>query len=104
MADLVVEARSMPDAAVRFARGVSIVQTPAHLVALRTFVRERHASELASVQAALYTRFNGTSEDYLNVFRAAAEMAVMEQVARTDLPLTDRRTLRELWEVLLAAK
>lgn len=94
----------MPDAAVRFARGVSHVSTPDHLVPLRTLVRTKHSAELASVHAALYERFDRTSEDYLNVFRASAEMAVMERVGRDSLTPDDRRLLRQLWETLLHAR
>jgi hypothetical protein len=103
MTDLIAEAWRMPDASVRFARGTSSVWTPAHLVPLRTLVRRKHHAELAAVHAALYERFNQTSEDYLNVFRAAAEMAVMEQVGRGTLSVADRQLLRQLWEALLAA-
>lgn len=84
----------MPDAAVRLARGVSEVRTPQHLVPLRTQVRQELGTELAAVHTTLSERLNRTSEDYLNVFRAAAEMAVMEQAGRETLPLTDRRVLR----------
>jgi hypothetical protein len=38
----------------------------------------------------------------VNVFYAAGEMAVMERVGRDELPDTDRATLRNLWETLLA--
>ena len=102
--DLVSEALRMPDAAVQFARGVSEVRTPQHLIPLRTFVREQHGNSLAAVHAALYERFDRTSDDYLNVFRAAAEMAVMERVGRDELPVDDRRLLRQLWEALLSAQ
>lgn len=63
MTDLLDEARRMPDAAIRFARGVSEVRTPEHLVPLRTRVRARHGAELATVHAALYERFDRTGED-----------------------------------------
>jgi hypothetical protein len=39
----------------------------------------------------------------LNVFRAAAEMAVMDRVGRDELPMEDRRPLRQLWDDLLNA-
>ncbi|WP_309117559.1 hypothetical protein [Saccharothrix sp.] len=104
MADLIDEARRMPDAAIRFAQGVSMVRTPDHLVPLRTLVRERHAATLGAVHTALYERFDRTRDDYLNVFRAAAEIAVMEQVGAFTLPVADRRLLRELWEALLHAR
>jgi xanthine dehydrogenase iron-sulfur cluster and FAD-binding subunit A len=94
----------MPDAAIRFARGVSSVRTPEHLVSLRTLVREQHHAELATAHEALYERFNRASEDYVNVFRAAAELAVMERVGGDQLPTADRRILRDLWEALLHAK
>jgi len=38
------------------------------------------------------------------VFRAAAEMAVMEQVGHQELPLEDRNLLLQLWRALLAAR
>jgi hypothetical protein len=104
MINLINEARRMPDAAVSFARSVSEVRTPEHLVPLRTLVRTKYAAELASVHVALYERFDRTSEDYLNVFRAAAEMAVMERVGRDTLPRSDSQVLRQLWEALLAAR
>jgi hypothetical protein len=94
----------MPDAAIRLARGVSEVRTPEHLIPLRTQVRERHGARLQAVHAALYERFDRTGDDYLNVFRAAAEMAVMEQVGAGSLSSADRRTLRQLWEDLLTAR
>jgi hypothetical protein len=46
MGDLISEAAQMPDAAVRFARGVDRVWTPEHLVPLRTIVRQRHGAQL----------------------------------------------------------
>lgn len=101
MTDLLDEARQMPDAAKRFARGVSSVHTPDHLVPLRTMVRERHRAELLAVHAALEERFDRTSDDFLNVFRAASEMALMEAVARDQLPPNDRAALRDLWQTLL---
>ena len=63
-------------------------------------MREQHGYSLAAVQAALHERFDRTSGDYLNVFRVAAEMAVMERVARDELPMEDRRLLRQFWEAL----
>jgi hypothetical protein len=39
----------------------------------------------------------------MGVFRAAAEMAVMEQVGRRQLPPDDRGLLRQLWMALLVA-
>jgi hypothetical protein len=100
--ELLREAKRMPDAAIDFARGVSTVRTPEHLVPLRERVRSEHLRLLRSVHAALYERFR-TTGDYINVFYAAAEMAVMEQIGRNELPVDDRRTLRRLWEDLLAA-
>lgn len=96
------EANRMPDAAIQFARGVSEVRTPEHLIPLRTEVRTRHSAELHAVHQALYERFNRTSDDYLNVFRAAAEMAVMERVGADHLTPHDRQVLRDLWTVLLS--
>ncbi|MBN3507683.1 hypothetical protein JYB55_02380 [Mycolicibacterium septicum] len=103
MVDLIAEASQMPDAAIRFARGVSQVWTPEHLVPLRTIVRKRHSGELGAVHAALDDRFNDRNADWMGVFRAAAEMAVMEQVGRKELSPQDRALLRQLWTALLAA-
>jgi hypothetical protein len=103
MNSVIAEAQRMPSAAVRFARGVSSVRTPEHLVPLRTFVREQCASSLAALHQALYERYGRTTDDYLNVFRAAAEMAVMEEVGRDQLSLEDRQALRNLWDALLNA-
>lgn len=85
-------------------RGVSEVWTPERLIPLRTRVREKHAAELHALFAAIDERFGttGASTDYVNVFYAAGEMAVMEHVGRDGLPDADRATLRNLWETLLA--
>lgn len=104
MTDLLDEARRMPDAAISFARQLAYVHTPDHLVPLRTLVREQHGPQLAAVHRELYERFDRTGDDFLNVFRAAAEMAVMEQVGREQLRPEDRATLRDLWEALLTCQ
>jgi len=93
----------MPDAAIRFARGVSQVWTPEHLVPLRTTVRKRHSDQRGSVHAALDERFNDRNADWMGDFRAAAEMAVMEQVGHRELEPEDRALLRQLWTALLSA-
>jgi hypothetical protein len=103
MGDLISEAAQMPDAAIRFARGVDRVWTPEHLVPLRTIVRERHGAQLHAVHAALDQRFKQPNANWMGVFRAAAEMAVMEQVGRQELTPEDRGLLRQLWMALLAA-
>ncbi len=101
--DLISEAGQMPDAAIRFAREVSDVWTPDHLVPLRTTVRQRHGVELQAVHEALDRRFGQPNADWMGVFRAAGEMAVMEQVGRQELPSEDRNLLLQLWRALLAA-
>jgi hypothetical protein len=101
--DLTAEAAQMPDASVRFAQGVSNVWTPEHLVALRDIVRRQHAPELRSVHAALDRRFEQPNANWMGVFRAAAEMAVMEQVGHQELPAEDCNLLLQLWRALLAA-
>lgn len=103
MTDLISEAAQMPDAAVRFARGVGQVRTPEHLVPLRTSVRQHHAGQLRAVHAALDQRFKQPNADWMGVFRASAEMAVMENVGRQGLTPTDRGLLRQLWTALLTA-
>jgi hypothetical protein len=103
MADLISEAAQMPDAAVGFARGVGQVWTPEHLVPLRTSVRQHHRAQLHAVHAALDQRFKEPNADWMGVFRAAAEMAVMEQVGRQKLTPKDRGLMRQLWTALLTA-
>lgn len=103
MTDLIAEAAQMPDAAVRFARGVGQVWTPEHLVPLRTRVREKRTAALHAVHAALDQRFKQPNAEWMGVFRAAAEMAVMEQVGHQELTPEDRALLRQLWTALLAA-
>jgi hypothetical protein len=103
MADLISEAAQMPDAAVRFAQGVGQVWTPEHLVPLRTSVRQNHGGQLRAVHAALDQRFKQPTAEWMGVFRAAAEMAVMEQVGQRELAPADRGLLRQLWNALLAA-
>ena len=95
----------MPDESIRFARGVSQVWTPEHLVELRTRIRTGHRGELLQIHAAINQRFGttGASSDYVNVFYAASEMALMESVAREELSAEDRVTLRRLWQALLTA-
>jgi hypothetical protein len=96
----------MPDEAIRFARGVSHVWTPEHLVPLREEVRANHRGQFVQLQAGINDRFGttGASDDYVNVFYAAGEMALMEQVGRAKLPPDDRHTLRRLWKHLLDAR
>ena len=103
--DLLNEAGSMPDASVRFARGVSQVWTPDDLIPLREYVRSEHRSAFHRLQVEISERFgtSGARDDYVNVFYAAAEMALMERVARQELSIDDRRTPRRLWESLLRA-
>lgn len=95
----------MTGASVRFARAVDYVQTPQQLVPLRTHVRGKHAAALTQLHSAINDRFGttGASDDYVNVFYAASEMALMEVVGRDTLSSQDRRALRELWEALLRA-
>lgn len=95
----------MPEASLRLARQISEVWTPQHLVPLRTLVRSKHRAALRELHAAIDDRFGttGASDDYVNVFYAASEMALMEHVGRADLRAQDRQTLRRLWEDLLAA-
>jgi hypothetical protein len=102
---LIAEAERMTAASIRFARGVDYVQTPAHPVPLRTRVRTEHGAALRRLHEAINERFGttGASDDYVNVFYAASEMALMEQVGRSDLSDDDRRTLRDLWDALLTA-
>lgn len=102
MNDLLDEAKRMPDAAIRFAQGISWVKTPEHLVPLRDLIRSKHRGDLAVLHGALSDRFQ-TAADYINVFYAASEMALMERVGRNELLSTDRRALRQLWESLLRA-
>jgi hypothetical protein len=106
MSKLLDEAAQMPDAAIRFARDVSEVQTPQHLVPLRTEVRTKHRGQLLQLHEAINRRFGttGARDDYVNVFYAASEMALMEEIGRAQLQPEDRHTLRRLWEHLLHAK
>jgi hypothetical protein len=102
--ELMEEAQRMPDASVRFARGIDRVWTPEHLIPLRTRIRSKHRAALLAIHGAINDRFGttGASADYINVFYAASEMALMERVAREELPTEDRVALRRLWEDLLA--
>jgi hypothetical protein len=104
MTDLIAEAAQMPDAAVGFARGVGQVRPPEHLLPLRTNVRQQHKTQLNAVQAALDQRFSQPNAEWMGVFRAAAEMAVMERVGQRELTPKDRALLRQLWTALLAAR
>jgi hypothetical protein len=56
------------------------------------------------VHHAINERFGttGATDDYVNVFYAASEMAVMANVG-TDLQAGDYALLRQLWEALLNA-
>jgi hypothetical protein len=103
--DLLSEAQRLPEASIKFARGVSHVRTPEHLIPLRTEVRETHRGQLLQLHEQINRRFGttGASDDYVNVFYAASEMALMEWVGRKELPDSDRRSLRNLWEALLYA-
>ena len=103
MQHLLTEAQELPIAALAFARGVSEVRTPEHLVHLREVVRRQHRSELNALFAAINERF-GATEAVIGVFYAAGEMAVMAEVGRSDLDPQDRRLLRQLWEVLRHAQ
>ncbi|GFG65522.1 hypothetical protein MKUB_30120 [Mycobacterium kubicae] len=103
MANLIIEAGQMPDAAIRFAQGIGQVWTPEHLVPLRTRVRQQHAGQLRSVFRALDQRFGEPNGQWMGVFRAAAEMAVMVEVVGDVLPAGDRQLLRNLWATLLRA-
>ena len=71
--------------------------------ALRTSVRLQHAAEVVALHDAFHERFNRTNADFINVFRAAAEMALMEQIGQGERAPEDRRLLRNFWETLLAA-
>ncbi len=95
----------MPDASVRLAREVSEVRTPEHLIPRRTRVRTDYRAALSEVHAAIDRRFGttGASQDFVNAFYAASEMALMERVGRENLSPEDRRALRHLWEDLLSA-
>jgi hypothetical protein len=105
MSDLVEEARNMPKASIRFARDTLYVKPPEHLLPLLDHVREKHGGELSELQEAINERFGttGARDDYVNVFYAAGELALMERVGRDELTASDRTALRELWETLLAA-
>ncbi len=81
----------MPPASLLFAHGVSQVRTPDHLVPLRERVRNDHGAELGRLHAEINERFGttGATDDYVNVFYAASEMALMEWVGRNELPAGD---------------
>jgi hypothetical protein len=100
MQHLIEEAARMPAGSKRFAEGVDSVWTPQHLVPLRTYVPENHWNQLLQVHAAINERFGttGATDDYINVFYAASEMALMEWVGRSELSDEDQRSLRNLWE------
>jgi hypothetical protein len=103
MVQLLDEARRMPPASLSFACGVSEVRTPEHLVALRLMVRKDYHGDLGMLHATLNERF-GDAGGCIGVYLAAGEMALMEAVGRSALPIEDRRTLRNLWEALLHAR
>lgn len=96
----------MPAASIDFADAVSEVRTPEHLMGLRDRVRGSHRGRLLQLHSAINERFGttGASDDYVNVFYAASEMALMEYVGGESLSQRDRRALRRLWESLLAAR
>jgi hypothetical protein len=81
---------------------VSNVWTPEHLVAFRGIVRRDYAQQSRLVHAALDRRFEQPNANWMGVFRAAAEMAVMEQVGHQELPAEDCDRLLQLWRALLA--
>lgn len=105
MNELLDEAQRLPAASVKFARGVSYVKPPDHLRPLRDRVHADHRGALLAVHEAINRRFGttGAQDDYVNVFYAASEMAVMERAFRDELTAEDRHRLRELWDVLLSA-
>lgn len=96
----------MPNGSIAFARGISQVWTPEEFIPLRTHVREKHHASFRELQNAINDRFgtDGGRDDFVNVFYAAAEMALMEDVGRKQLRQDDRRMLRRLWEHLLHAR
>lgn len=102
MQRLLDEARRMPPASLSFARGVSKVSAPDHLVNLRAMVRKHHGSDLGTLHATLTERLPNAGP-CLGVYVAAGEMALMEAVGRSVLPVEDRRALRHLWDTLLHA-
>lgn len=105
MPDLLAETRRMSNRSIAFARGVSQVWTPDHLVPLRDQVRKDHRGDLLRVHHEINLRFGttGATTDFVNVFYAASEMALMAEVGGDDLSDEDRQTLRRLWNDLLAA-
>lgn len=103
MQNLLLEARTMPDAALTFARGVSEVHTPNHLIPLREQTRNKHRREMDALFAAINDRFNA-NEPVIGVFYAAGEMAVMAHVGGSAVTPQDRARLRQLWEALRNAQ
>jgi hypothetical protein len=97
--DLVAEAGRMPDGAISFARGTSVM-TPKDYIPLRDLVRTKHRREFGALTVALDKRFGQPTASWMGCFYAAAEMALMAAVG-TDLKPVDRTRLRELWTVLL---
>jgi hypothetical protein len=95
VSQLLAEIRDMPAAALTFARGVSKVRTPEHLVPVRDVVRADYAGELGLLFGALQERFPDVGS-FFGVFQAAVEMALMEHLARDELPVAERRLLRQL--------
>jgi hypothetical protein len=77
---------------------ISIGRTPTQLVPLRERVRKQHRAQLLQVHEAINERFGttGASADYVNVFYAASQMALMEWVGRKEFSAPDRARLRQL--------
>jgi len=103
---LLDEAQRMPDASIRLARDASyVVETPRHLLDLRTRIRIEHRGQLLALHWQINRRFRTTAaqNNYVNVFYAASEMALMEAIGRNELSQDDCMTLRRLWNALLSA-
>lgn len=96
----------MPQAAVSFAKQVSWVKVPDHLLPLRAQVLSKHRGQLRRLHSELERRFGttGATDDYVNVFYAASEQALMEYIGGSSLSSGDRHALRRLWNDLLAAR
>ncbi|HEY2949779.1 MAG TPA: hypothetical protein VGJ53_15510 [Micromonosporaceae bacterium] len=100
---LLDEARRMPPASLSFARSVSNVWPPDHLVNLREMVRKHYRGDLGTLHTTLEEHLPDAGAQ-LGVYLAAGEMALMEAVGRSVLPAEDRRALRKLWDTLLQAR